>query len=213
MLHKNKQYFDKIEDTAAHVKTEMEQGLKILESIDGKIVTFFGSHQISDKSRYYKHCYDLSFKLGKKGYSIITGGGPGIMFAANSGAYDAGAKSIGFRSSLLKGEKTTDSILTKHFAFRFLFIRRFVLSIKSDALIFYPGGYGTLNELFEYLVLMQTGIADKVPIICVGKSYWKGMFDWIEKTTLKHKLLTNSTKDLKLLYFVDDHDEILKILG
>ena len=123
--------------------------------------------------------------LVKRGYAILSGGGPGIMHAANSGAMEAGAPSIGLRAELLEEQEVTDKIFTHKLSFHFLFTRRFIMSIKSEALVFYPGGYGTLNELFDYAVHMQTNIIDTVPIICVNKKYWQGLFDWLKENPLK----------------------------
>ena len=134
------------------------------------------------------------------------------MHAANSGAREANTPSIGLKAELLTKEKINDNIYTHELSFHFIFVRRFIMSIKSDALIFYPGGYGTLNELFEYLTLMQTGIVDIVPIICVNRKYWKGLFDWLKRNPTREGFLIHSNEDLKLLHFVDESDEILDIL-
>ena len=134
------------------------------------------------------------------------------MHAANSGATEANVASIGLKAELLKGEKITDPIYTEELSFHFLFVRRFIMSIKSEALIFYPGGYGTLNELFEYAVLMQTGIVDGVPIICVNRKYWQGLFDWLKNNPLKENFFIQDLEDLKLLNFVDTDEEIFEIL-
>ncbi|MCH7851086.1 MAG: TIGR00730 family Rossman fold protein [Nanoarchaeota archaeon] len=211
-LHKNKQYYNKTDWTIEKVQEEINNGLDILNKIDKPIVTFFGSHMVEKDHNYYSHCKKVAFELGKEGYAILSGGGPGIMHAANSGATDAGVSSIGFKASLLTKERIDDPIFTDEYSFHFLFVRRFIMSIKSEALIFYPGGYGTLNEIFEYAVLMQTGIADKVPIICVNKDYWKGLFLWLEDNPLKEEFLINDVKDLELLYFVDSVEEILDIV-
>jgi uncharacterized protein (TIGR00730 family) len=210
--HKNKEYYGNTEWTVGKVREEMNNGLALLSKVDKRIVTFFGSHKISKNNEYYKHCKNVAFQLGKKGYAIVSGGGPGIMHAANAGATEAKAPSIGLKADLLKGEKVTDPIFTEELSFHFLFVRRFIMSIKSDALIFYPGGFGTLNELFEYAVLMQTDMADKVPIICVNKKYWNGLFQWLEENPLKKDFFIRGIKDLNLLYFVDDIDEIMKII-
>lgn len=162
-------------------------------------------------SDVYKKCLYFSRELGKKGYAILSGGGPGIMHAANAGATEAKAHSIGLRAELLKGEEVTDPIFTQKLSFHFLFARRFIMSIKSEALIFFPGGYGTLNELFEYAVLMQTGIVDTVPIICVDKKYWQGLFDWLKNNPIKEKYFIHSS-DLNLITVVDDFDEMLVTL-
>ena len=127
-----------------------------MSDIDGLAATFFGSHKVSRNHRYYLHARDLAATLGCAGWTILSGGGPGIMHAANSGASSVRAPSIGLKSSLLDGEQILDPIFSAEHCFHFLFVRRFVLAIRSNALIFYPGGFGTLNELFEYAVLLQT---------------------------------------------------------
>ena len=210
-LHINKQYLN-ADWTVEKARDELNNGLNLLSKIDAKIVTFFGSHRVNQESKYYQDCKKLAFELGKRGYAILSGGGPGIMHAANSGATEAKAHSIGMRAELLKGEKVTDPIFTETLSFKFLFARRFIMSIKSEALIFYPGGYGTLNELFEYAVLMQTGIVDNVPIICVNKTYWDGLFEWLKNNPLKKDFFIHDLNDLDLIHFVDDHKEIIKII-
>ena len=175
MLHKNIEYYANIEGTVEGAREEIEQGLALLEKISQPIVTFFGSHRVKIGSLEYEDCKKLAISLGENGYAIMSGGGPGIMHASNSGATEAKATSIGLKAKLLTKENITDPIFTENLSFHFLFVRRFIMSIKSEALIFYPGGYGTLNELFEYLVLMQTGIVDTVPIICIDKGFWDTM--------------------------------------
>lgn len=211
-LHKNREYYGNTEWTVDKVREEINDGLALLNRIDKKIVTFFGGHKVGQESKYYSHCKKLAYKLGKKGYAIMSGGGPGAMHAANRGAKEANAPSIGLRATLMKGEKITEDIFTEELSFHFLFVRRFIMSIKSEALIFYPGGYGTLNELFEYAVLMQTGIVDTVPIICVNKKYWEGLFKWLKDNPLKNNFLIDGKKDIGLLHFVDDVEEIIKII-
>lgn len=212
MLRKNTQYLQHRKWTSNEAKKEIDDGLKLLESIRSPIVSVFGSHMVPPGSKEYKHAERTGFALGKRGYAMVTGGGPGIMFAANAGAFKAGAPSIGIRASLIKGEKVDGSIYTHTRSYTFLFVRRFILAVKSEALIFYPGGFGTLNELFEYVVLIQTGMDDKVPLILVNKSYWKGLFAWAKKEMVKQKLLTHGAKDLDMFYFVDDVDEIVRII-
>ncbi len=211
-FHKNKEYYENTEWTVNQVRDEINHGLALLNKNDKKIIAFFGSHRVSAKSPYYEHCKNVAFQLGKRGYAILSGGGPGVMHAANSGATEAGAPSIGLRAELLKGERVTDPIFTEELSFHFLFVRRFVMSIKSDALIFYPGGYGTLNELFEFAVLMQTGIVDTVPIICVNKKYWNGLLDWLSKNPLKKDFFIHDIRDLNLIHFADDVDEIAGLI-
>lgn len=210
-LHINKQYLNQAW-TVEKAGEELNNGLTLLNTIDAKIVTFFGSHRAPPESQYYQDCKKIAFELGKRGYAILSGGGPGIMHASNSGATEAKAHSLGMRAELLSGEKVTDPIFTEILSFQFLFVRRFIMSIKSEALIFYPGGYGTLNELFEYAVLMQTGIVDIVPIICVNKTYWQGLFEWLKENPFKKDFFIHDINDLNLIHFVDDHNEIIKII-
>ncbi len=211
-LHKNKEYFASVDRTAEKVREEINNGLTLLNKIDKPIVTFFGSHRVSPKSEYYQHAKRVAFELGEKGYAILSGGGPGIMHAANSGATEAKAPSIGLRAELLKGEKVRDPIFTHELSFHFLFARRFIMAIKSAALIFYPGGYGTLNELFEYTVLMQTEIVDTVPIICTNRKYWNGLLDWLKDNPLKQDFLVHDLQDLNLLHLVDDVEEVTRLI-
>ncbi len=212
MFHKNKEYYSKTDLTSEKVKQELNDGLTLLNKIDRKIVTFYGSRKISQDSKYYKQCKTVAYKLGKKNYAIISGGGPGIMHAANSGAMEAKTYSIGLKAELLTEEKMTEPIFTHEMSFHYIFIRRFIMSIKSEALIFYPGGYGTLNELFDNLSMQSVGIVDKVPIICVNRKYWQGLFDWLKNNPLKEDFFVHNIEDLNLIHFVDDTQEILDLL-
>jgi len=211
-LHKNKEYYSNTKKTTKLVGKEINKGLKTLNKVDRRIITFFGSHRVSKKSIHYKSARSLAYELGKKGFAILSGGGPGIMHAANVGAKKAKTKSIGFQARLLTNERIEDPIFTHRGSFHFMFVRRFLMAIKSEALIFFPGGYGTLNELFEYAVLMQTGIVDRVPIICVNKKYWKGLFTWLKNNPQKESLFIDNKNDLGLISFVDNLEEILKII-
>lgn len=208
-FERNKEYFKNIDMTTAKVQDETNQGLELLKKIDNPIVTIFGSHKGEPGSEWYTHCYATVEALGKKRYAIMSGGGPGIMHAANSGATAANVPSIGIKAGLIEEEAVTDPIYTHEISFSFLFVRRFILSIKSQALIFYPGGYGTLNELFEYIVLMQTEMVDRVPVILVGKKFWKGMLSWLNEV---HGEGYIRDADLELLRFVDSTDEIIDII-
>lgn len=211
-FHKNKEYYANTEWTVKKVRDEINDGLSLLNKYDNKMVTFFGSHRVKPNSKYYEDCKKISYQLGKKNYAILSGGGPGIMHAANSGATEAKVPSLGLKAKLLEGERVFDPIFTDTLEFHFLFVRRFIMSIKSEALIFFPGGYGTLNELFEYAVLMQTGIVDTVPIICVNKNYWQGLFNWLQNNPLKEDFFIHNLKDLNLIHFVDEIEEIIDLL-
>lgn len=212
ILSKNRLYFSNIEWTKKKVAEEVDEALSLLNSIDSRIVSIFGSHKVVEGNKYYDDCFKLAEKLAERGEAVLSGGGPGIMEAANCGAMKAGGTSIGIQAELIKGEQIPDGCFTHALPLHFLFIRRFALALKSEILIFYPGGYGTLNELFEYATLMQTKMVDTVPMICVNENYWRGLFDWIKENPLKEDFLKHHMTDLQLLQFVDTHEEVLEII-
>lgn len=198
--------------TTKRVTKEIEQGLELLNGIDEPIITVLGSHKPKSANKYYKHAYKLAYMLGEMDYAIVTGGGPGIMEAANKGAADASAISVGVRAALLKNEKVEHKYFTKQISYHFLFVRRFILSLKSNALVFYPGGLGTLNELFEYLVLIQLAFIDRVPVICVDRKYWKGLFDWLDKNPKKEGFYIDVKADTSIVQFADTQEEVIKLI-
>lgn len=204
---KNKEYYGNTERTVNQVRKEIDQGLGLLNAIDRPIVTIFGSHLVRPTSKHYQQAKRLGYELGRRGYAVITGGGPGVMAAANIGAKEAAAPSIGLQGELLKNEKVDGRIFSNSLRFHFLFVRRFILSIKSEALIFFPGGFGTMNELFEFLVLMQTRIVDRVPMLCIDRSFWRGLFKWIRQQAARRGMLV-MTKDLDIISLIDSEHEI-----
>ena len=212
MLKKNSIMFNHPDATGDDVKKEIQKGLKFLDSVNNPIVSVFGSHMVPPGSKYYKHCEECGYQLGMRGYAMVTGGGPGIMYAANYGARRAGVPSIGIRASLIKNEKVDNKAFTHIESYKYLFVRRFILGVKSEALIFYPGGFGTFNELFEYVVLIQTHMDDEVPIILVNKKYWAGMFKWVNDTVVKEGMLGHGKADLKMFHVVDDVKDVIKII-
>src|SRR4051812_35536407 len=136
----NKNYWENSEETIGMVTAELRKGFDLLNTIPNDPVTFFGSAKVKESDAYYQHCEQTAFALGKKGYTIITGGGPGIMRAANTGAHRAGAPSIGIRAQLIEGQGVLDYVYTDKIDFEFVFLRRFIMYSKSKAWIFYPGG-------------------------------------------------------------------------
>ena len=209
----NKDYWKFKKETVKKVSEEISKGFDIINKIDKDIITIFGSAQIREGEADYEHCKKTAFELGKRSYAIVTGGGPGIMQAANTGAKEAGAPSVGIRSELIEGQEVKENIYTEKSDFEFVFLRRFIMYVKSKAWIFYPGGIGTLDELFECMQLKYTGIRNKKPIICVNKKYWEGLFKWLEENPYKNKFFMHGKEDLKLVHLVDTTEEILGILG
>ncbi len=207
---KNRKYIDH-EATAKRVEVEVRDSLNILESINRPIISFFGSHLTPKDHPDYASCLEVASKLAGKGFAIATGGGPAIMHAANKAAFDNNVPSIGFKEKLLMGEQSSSKVFTHVYEFEFMFVRRFALAVKSVGLIFYPGGYGTFNELFEYLTLIQTGIADSVPVILVNSEFWSGLFDWISKQPAKRGLFGNS-KEISKIKILDNPEEIIRAI-
>jgi len=173
-------------------------------------VTFFGSARVKKDQKYYKEATELAFALSKKGFTIVTGGGGGIMEAANKGAFKAGGKSVGINVVLPK-EQSVNKYVTDSETFHYFFVRKVMLSFASQAYIFFPGGFGTLDELFETITLIQTNKIKRIPVILMHKEYWRPLLDWIEKD-LQKKYKTISERDAKIYYLVDTTEEALKAI-
>jgi uncharacterized protein (TIGR00730 family) len=157
-------------EKVSEIAAEFSRGFEFLESVTPS-VTFFGSTQFKEDNPYYMSARALGAKFVKDlNYSVCTGGGPGIMEAANKGAYEAGGKSYGLTIKL-PHPQTVNRYITDEISFYYFFTRKVCLSFSAEAFIFYPGGFGTLDEFFEILTLVQTKKAEGIPIICVGVDY------------------------------------------
>ncbi|RLD28508.1 MAG: TIGR00730 family Rossman fold protein [Bacteroidetes bacterium] len=203
----------KINDSWAIFKImgEFVNGFERMSSI-GPCVTIFGSARTKPDDEYYKLAVSIAQKITQHGYGIITGGGPGIMEAGNKGAHLAGGTSVGLNIDLpfeqhdnpyIDGDKSLD--------FDYFFVRKVMFVKYSQGFVVMPGGFGTLDELFEAITLIQTNKIDKFPIILVGSEFWGGLMDWVKKTLLT----TNSnisSADLDLIHIVDSADEVIVIL-
>ncbi|GBD34076.1 Cytokinin riboside 5'-monophosphate phosphoribohydrolase [bacterium HR34] len=192
------------------IMAEFIEGFQFIADVR-KSVAFFGSARIDEKNKYYQKAKELAFRLSKSGYSIVTGGGPGIMRAANEGAYMAKGDSIGLNIQLPK-EQVVNKFVKKAIGFHYFFVRKVMFSFASDIYVFFPGGYGTLDEFFEMITLVQTNKRPgPVTIIVFGKDYWSGLIEWIDKKVLKeYKAI--SPEDLKIFKLVDSVDEAFKII-
>ncbi|MBI2475216.1 TIGR00730 family Rossman fold protein [Candidatus Uhrbacteria bacterium] len=192
------------------IMAEFVEGFQFL-SESSREVTFFGSARSKQGDQWYKEAEKLGRLLAKYGFTVITGGGPGIMEAGNKGAYNAGGTSLGLNIQL-PNEQRANAYLTRGRGFHYFFIRRVILAASAQAYVFFPGGYGTLDEFFEIITLIQTGKMQTTPVVCVGKEYWEELVKWMEKTLLnKHK--TIAAKDLKLFSIVDTADEAFEIIS
>ncbi len=190
--------------TSAHIFWEFFTGFMFIANF-AKAVSFFGSAREGLPPRFYEECEDLAGRLTKKGFAVITGGSGGIMRAANKGAFRADGESVGINITLPK-EQRANMFLKHSREYSFFFSRKIMLSCASEVYIFFPGGFGTLDELFEMLTTVQTRHSDLVPIILYGKDYWTPLISFIE-TKLQNEYLTIKPRDTKIYTLVDSVDE------
>jgi len=191
------------------IQSELVEGFETLNEI-GPAVSIFGSSRMQPGSFYYEKAVELSKKLSDTGFVVITGGGPGIMEGANKGASLGQGKSVGLNIEI-PAEQAANKYQDISISFRYFFIRKLMFVKYANAFIIFPGGFGTLDELFEALTLSQTKKIGTFPIILFGKDYWKGLIDWFKST-----LITNNTispGDLGLMSLVDSVDEACHILS
>lgn len=191
------------------IMAELVEGFEFATKLKDD-VTILGTGSIKEDSPYYEQAYELAKKLGKKKYSIVTGGGPGIMEAANRGAYDAGVESFGVNIKF-DHHIRNNKYVTSAASFFFPFTRKLILTAPSLGFIIFPGGYGTLHQLFEILTLMQTGKIGKMPVVLFGKKFWQPLDDFI-KNTLYKKFKTINPADHELYIIVDKIDDAVKII-
>lgn len=193
------------------VMAEFVEGFDRLAKI-GPCVSLFGSARTPEDSEYYKMAQDIACKLVEEGYGVITGGGPGIMEAANKGAQSQGGKSVGLNIKLPHEQYPNPYIdHDKSINFDFFFVRKVMFVKYAQGFVVLPGGFGTLDELFEALTLIQTGKIARFPIVLVGKSFWAGLFEWIEEIMLTREA-NISPGDTKLVSVVDTPDEAVKVI-
>ena len=191
---------------------EFVSGYEKLSKI-GPCVSIFGSARTKPDDKYYQLAENIAKNLSDNGYGVITGGGPGIMEAANKGAYNAGGTSVGLNIELPFEQHDNPYIDSdKSIDFDYFFVRKVMFVKYSQGFVVMPGGFGTLDELFEAITLIQTHKIGKFPIILVGNKFWSGLVDWIKETLLEsHNNI--SKEDLHLLNIVDTEDEVIEILN
>jgi uncharacterized protein (TIGR00730 family) len=191
------------------IMAEFVDGFETMDKI-GPCVSIYGSARTKPDHKFYKLSEQIAGRLVGEGFGIITGGGPGIMEAGNKGAYKEGGKSVGLNIELPYEQSHNPYIdRDKLINFKYFFVRKVMLVKYAQAFIFMPGGFGTLDELFEALTLIQTHKIERVPVIMVGKTYWKGLLQWMRETML-HKEHNISEEDLDLFFVSDDPEEIVQ---
>jgi uncharacterized protein (TIGR00730 family) len=191
------------------ISKEFTDGFNFLERYP-KSVTIFGGARIQPNEKYYKMARELGEKIATElNYAVFTGGGPGVMEAANRGAFEAGGQSLGLTIELAHHQIQND-YLTENIDFYYFFSRKVCMSFSAEAYIFFPGGYGTLDEFFEIITLVQTNKIERMPIILVGSDFWKPLDNLMRKEMLGRD--TIDTEDLKLYTITDDLDEVIEIV-
>jgi uncharacterized protein (TIGR00730 family) len=190
------------------IMSEFVDGFEVLSQV-GKAVSIFGSSRLESGNKYYKLAEETAYLLAKEGYAIITGSGPGIMEAGNRGAQRAGGQSIGLNIQIpleQKANKYVDTLLDFHY----FFVRKVMFVKYAKAFVIMPGGYGTLDEFFEAINLIQTLRIRKFPVIILGKDYWKGMIEWLKARVLPDGCI--SKEDLDIFTVVDKPQEVIKAI-
>ena len=184
---------------------EFVDGIDNLHDI-GPAVSIFGSARVASDNPFYKKAEEIAFQLGRAGYAVITGGGGGIMEAANKGAARAGAPSAGLNIDL-PFEQKPNPFADIQIEFKYFFIRKVMFLKYAQAYIIVPGGFGTMDELFEAVTLIQTQRIRPLPVILVGKTYWEGLMAWIKETLLSNEMI--SPENLDIFQILDEPEEIV----
>jgi hypothetical protein len=174
-------------------------------------VSVFGSARAGPDHPYYAKAIEVGRRIAEAGFAVITGGGPGIMEAANKGAQEAGGESVGL-NIVLPFEQVANPYLTKIINFRYFFVRKVMFSKYAVGFIFFPGGFGTLDEFFDTLTLIQTGKIHRLPVVLVGRDFWEGQLQWLRGTALG-RFAHLDAQDLALFHLTDDPAEAVRYVS
>ncbi|WP_269900137.1 TIGR00730 family Rossman fold protein [Paenalcaligenes faecalis] len=191
------------------ISKELQTAADTLQEI-GWGVSVFGSARIKPDHKYYQLAEELGQRLAKANYPVIAGGGPGIMEAANKGAFEAGGKSVGLNIRLPR-ETTNNPYQTHSLQFEYFYSRKATFFMHSAAYIALPGGFGTLDELFEAITLVQTKKNPPAPIVLVGSDFWAGLIEWVKEQLISHAFI--GVNDVNLVTVTDDLDEVIRIVN
>jgi uncharacterized protein (TIGR00730 family) len=197
------------EERLARIERELARGFEALRDI-GPAVSVFGSARMPPTDPDYERARDLGHRLGAAGFAVITGGGPGLMEAANLGARDIGAPSVGLNIEL-PHEQGINPYVTLPLTFHYFFTRKLMFVRYACAFVVLPGGFGTLDELFEALVLIQTGKAGHFPVVLIGSAYWSGLIAWLRERALTEGKL--APEDLELMQLTDEPSAAVEIVA
>ncbi|MDH5805456.1 MAG: TIGR00730 family Rossman fold protein [Gemmatimonadota bacterium] len=185
---------------------EFVEGFDELADIS-KAIAIFGSSRISPSDRWYELARDTARLFAEHGWPVLTGAGPGVMEGANRGAFESGVESIGLNIEL-PHEQSHNGYLTRVIDFHYFFVRKTMLVKYASGFVFFPGGFGTLDELFEALTLIQTGKITNFPVVLMGRDHWQGLLDWLREHPQKAGMLTG--EEIDLCYLTDDPEEAVR---
>ena len=198
-----------IEADVARISDEFRHGFELVAQIDRPAVTFFGSARVAEDSAPYLEAREVARRFGERGWAVVTGGGPGVMEAANRGVKEGGGLSVGFNIKL-PHEQHSNPWLDVSYTFDHFYARKVCFVKPSEGFVIFQGGFGTLDELFEALTLIQTGKVQHFPVVLFGSDYWDGMLDWIRAELLAAGMI--APDDAELLYVTDDVAEAVEVV-
>jgi uncharacterized protein (TIGR00730 family) len=198
-----------VADEVARIAEEFRNGFEVVARIDRPAVALFGSARVPEDARPYREARLVARRFAEAGWAVITGGGPGVMEAANRGAKEGGGLSVGFNIRL-PHEQHSNPYLDVAYTFDHFYVRKVCFVKPAQGFVIFPGGFGTLDELYEALTLIQTGKVLHFPVVLYDSDYWQEMLDWIRGELLADGMI--SPDDLELLYVTDDADEAVQIV-
>jgi uncharacterized protein (TIGR00730 family) len=196
-----------VSEHVAAIAREFHDGFELVDRIDRPGVTIFGSARVREGHAAYDAARDLGRRFAERGWAVVTGGGGGVMEAANRGAHEAGGLSVGFNITL-PFEQMGNPYVDVEYEFGHFYSRKTMLVKAAEGFVMMPGGFGTLDEMFEALTLIQTGKVQNFPVVLFGRDYWQGLVDWIEARPLPAGMI--SPGDLELLFLTDDPEEAVE---
>ena len=191
------------------IAEEFRTGFEAVDSIDRPAVTIFGSARVREDDPIYQRAQDLGQRLAEAGLAVVTGGGPGVMEAANRGAHEAGGLSVGFNIDL-PHEQHHNAYLDIGVTFKHFYARKTMLVKAAEGFVMFPGGFGTLDEVFEALTLIQTGKVLDFPVVLFGRDHWEGLLGWVRDRVLAEGFI--NAEDIDLLYVTDEPQEAVEMI-
>lgn len=210
LLDESKRAKGEMSERLKRIVEEFEVGFDLIKKYP-KSVSIFGSARFSNDNPYYQKAKRIAGRISSElEYAVITGGGPGIMAGANEGAFQAGGKSVGLNIEL-PHEQFINNYVNSKLEFHYFFSRKMMLSFAAEAYLFFPGGFGTMDEFFEIVTLIQERKMSDVPVICVGSDYWSGLDAFI-KDCLRDRYKTIAPEDPTIYRITDDEDEVIEII-